>query len=424
MADQTRYSGTVKSYNTEKGWGFFECKETYSLYGTDIFVIRHTLPQGLSDYLIPGTPVSFSVVQGTKGMCATDVAFGGDEATDHQHAVGGGMPVSMPVSDSTKFEGVVKSYNPTKGYGFLTCPATDTQFGRDVFLGRQEVPNGTIEAGTSVSFDVFVGERGPTATNVVVCGAVQAQQPRANPPPPARYPVAQQTKPAYAAPPATPRQYAPQKTFESQPSWQMQTQNQWQNKGGKGQEMPAVAGEIKNYDFLFYGSVKTVDERGAGFISSDATIKQYGSDIPVLRTALETGGVKAGDAVRFTLAMGPRGVMAVNVGPVQQGPGDSDTMYSGTVKSYNDAKGYGFIVCNQETHAFSGDVFMSKSELHGGAVVKGDSVSFTVDVSTGRAVAHNISVAGQASAQMEDLNEWGAAPLEETDQCSQRASPY
>ena len=60
--------------------------------------------------------------------------------------------------------GVVKWFNPEKGYGFIT-----TDDGEDVFVHYSSI-NGdgfrSLEEAQQVSFDVTPGRKGPQASNV------------------------------------------------------------------------------------------------------------------------------------------------------------------------------------------------------------------------------------------------------------------
>ncbi|HEB75067.1 MAG TPA: cold-shock protein [Nitrospirae bacterium] len=63
------------------------------------------------------------------------------------------------------FEGKVKWFNETKGYGFI-----QKDDGEDVFVHYTSIQGDgfrTLTEGQRVSFDVVEGERGPKATNVV-----------------------------------------------------------------------------------------------------------------------------------------------------------------------------------------------------------------------------------------------------------------
>ncbi len=63
------------------------------------------------------------------------------------------------------YEGKVKWFNETKGYGFI-----QKDDGEDVFVHYSSIQGDgfkTLAEGQRVSFDVVEGERGPKATNVV-----------------------------------------------------------------------------------------------------------------------------------------------------------------------------------------------------------------------------------------------------------------
>ena len=63
------------------------------------------------------------------------------------------------------FEGKVKWFNETKGYGFI-----QRDDGQDVFVHYTSIQGDgfrTLSEGQRVSFEVVEGERGPKATNVV-----------------------------------------------------------------------------------------------------------------------------------------------------------------------------------------------------------------------------------------------------------------
>jgi CspA family cold shock protein len=68
-----RFSGTVKNWNIEKGWGFILCMETMTVYGKDIFLHRNELNGQAPS---TGAPLEFSVDLGQDGrLVATNVKF-------------------------------------------------------------------------------------------------------------------------------------------------------------------------------------------------------------------------------------------------------------------------------------------------------------------------------------------------------------
>jgi len=68
-----RFSGTVKNWNIEKGWGFISCAETLAIYGKDIFLHRNQL---FGQTPATGAPLQFSVELGEDSRAvATHVQF-------------------------------------------------------------------------------------------------------------------------------------------------------------------------------------------------------------------------------------------------------------------------------------------------------------------------------------------------------------
>ncbi|MCI5064733.1 cold-shock protein [bacterium] len=62
----SKKKGTVKWFNPEKGFGFIEQEN-----GEDLFVHKNEVQGG---YLQEGDKVEFSIGQGHKGPCATEVS--------------------------------------------------------------------------------------------------------------------------------------------------------------------------------------------------------------------------------------------------------------------------------------------------------------------------------------------------------------
>ncbi len=69
----------------------------------------------------------------------------------------------------------------------------------------------------------------------------------------------------------------------------------------------------------------------------------------------------------------------------------SQQMFSGVVRTFNEQKGWGFIESPEAKQVFNSDVFFHQKELTGIAVKVGDTLQFSVDVSSGKASATNIS---------------------------------
>jgi len=132
-------SGTVKTYNAHKGWGFID------MNGIDIFLNKKDL-KGI--VVEPGTPVTFNVSQTPKGQQANDVTV-----------------IMNP--EQACYLGKIKSFNPQKGFGFITAEAFP---GQDIFVLKTDLPNGMAAQDDQVQFKMVMGQKGPQAKEVGLLG--------------------------------------------------------------------------------------------------------------------------------------------------------------------------------------------------------------------------------------------------------------
>lgn len=191
---ERRSQGFVKSFNEQKGFGFIQCEELHSVFGNDVF-LHNSQACGIQ----PGTPVSFAVVlnkdnkpqaydvqphdsKGCKGYFkggGKDMMMGwkGGSMQDMMHMMqmwkgkgmgkdksgkdkpafkSGGKPDE--VSQLGEFVGVVKSFNPNNGYGFIDCPELKQTYFHDVFLHHQQL--GEFNVGDTVQFTGYLNSSG------------------------------------------------------------------------------------------------------------------------------------------------------------------------------------------------------------------------------------------------------------------------
>lgn len=69
-----------------------------------------------------------------------------------------------------RFVGQIKSYNPTSGFGFISCAYTYQTYGRDVFVHKSQI--GNLSVGDQVAFRCEVNKTGmPQAKDLTIVGA-------------------------------------------------------------------------------------------------------------------------------------------------------------------------------------------------------------------------------------------------------------
>jgi len=121
-------SGTVKSFNPVKSFGFIEFQ------GVDLFVHLADCQGGMPKQ---GDVVAFDVQDSEKkpgSKCAKNVT--------------GGTGAMKGVMGNGSCQGTVKSFNPNKGFGFIIYE------GQDLFVHVRDCSGGCPQTGDTVAFDV------------------------------------------------------------------------------------------------------------------------------------------------------------------------------------------------------------------------------------------------------------------------------
>lgn len=388
------FVGRVKSYNVEKGWGMIECPQTHSEFGKDVFFSSSVLPSG---HVHPGEEVSFSIKMEEKGPAAASLFLGAD--------------------DSSYF-GTIKSFSREKGWGMIECPQTHQQFGKDVFFAESVAPGGFLAKGQQVTFTIKMEEKGPAASSLVVAGSRNhgnLQQPRMT-----------SSRPAMAS--ALPvRRMQPMRHV--QPMMQMQPMmaggmmyggcgiggcGAGMGVGGCGGMGPMMhAHPAVKPDQAFFGAVKRWnDEKGWGHIDCEAVLKLYGRDAFLMRGVLRDQSVVAGDLVSFTVQASAKGPKAESCRVLPVGAfrfaENAGQMYQGTVKSWNEDKGFGFLAGDDIREIFGKDIFLHRRELQAKEVNVGDRVEFQVAVDDkGQPVAKTGSAEAGYAAVKDQVNVQG-----------------
>lgn len=171
----------------------------------------------------------------------------------------------------------------------------------------------------------------------------------------------------------------------------------------------------------FVGQVKLFNmQKGWGMIACDKTQQMYGKDVFFMKSAVPGGYIEQGERVRFSIRMEPKGPVAISVQPMySSGPGGgapyggmahwgamarygmppwaygqwggmgpwamfgmpgSNQLYFGTVLSFNEEKGWGFIRCDATMQLYRKDVFVMRGALKRQTIAKDDLVSFKVEI--------------------------------------------
>lgn len=160
---------TVKWFNPDKGFGFVALSD-----GTgDVFLHANVLQASGHQSVSSGATVRIRVGQGQKGRQVEQV-ISVDESTA-EPARGGFGPRApraprgprrpIDLSSAVEMTGVVKWYNPDKGFGFITTPGG----GRDVFVHASALELAglpPLQEGQSVRINVVQGIKGPEVGSI------------------------------------------------------------------------------------------------------------------------------------------------------------------------------------------------------------------------------------------------------------------
>lgn len=164
---------TVKWYNSEKGFGFVEMADGSG----DVFLHANSLQSAGFQAVTPGAILQVRVGQGQKGRQVNEVisVTEGDAPPPQRDrgGFGGGFdrprapraprqPAGGPAVDMI---GVVKWYNATKGFGFIS----PENGGKDVFVHATALETAgmsPLQEGQSVRMSVVQGAKGPEVSSI------------------------------------------------------------------------------------------------------------------------------------------------------------------------------------------------------------------------------------------------------------------
>jgi CspA family cold shock protein len=172
--DTDRLSGAVTWFSTSKGFGFIKPND-----GTDdIFVHVSVVQRAGLESLREGATVQCEVAPGKKGRQVMRLLEIDDSTATPESAEGGPRGLRQtrsgfgapPAGDPG--EGVIKWFNATKGFGFIT-PDTG---GKDIFLHASVVRRAglmDVQPGQRVRYTAVDRDKGPEARTIEITGGVE-----------------------------------------------------------------------------------------------------------------------------------------------------------------------------------------------------------------------------------------------------------
>mmetsp|Transcript_10757 Transcript_10757/g.19912 ORF Transcript_10757/g.19912 Transcript_10757/m.19912 type:complete len:377 (-) Transcript_10757:77-1207(-) len=142
------FGGVVKSFITEKGFGFVSCEAMRNMFGQDVFFLKSAVAGAESVNI--GENVLFTATMSAKGVQAKELWLG--------------------AQPGQTFTGAVKMWNKEKGWGFLSSEATQQMYGKDVYLHSRDTAGAEPFIGQKVQFSVVVGAKDgrPNAADVTL----------------------------------------------------------------------------------------------------------------------------------------------------------------------------------------------------------------------------------------------------------------
>jgi cold shock protein len=154
-----RVEAKIKWFNAAKGFGFV----TLSDGSPDAFLPMATLRRAGFEEAREGASISCEVGTGAKGpLVVTVLSIDNSTAVAAGGGGGTGRPVSRPAQT---VEGIVKWFEPDKGYGFISPDGG----GKDVFIHVTALRRSGVDAlgpGQRVRVDVVDGRKGFEADRV------------------------------------------------------------------------------------------------------------------------------------------------------------------------------------------------------------------------------------------------------------------
>eukprot|EP00930_Biecheleria_cincta_P082372 TRINITY_DN72111_c0_g1_i1.p1 TRINITY_DN72111_c0_g1~~TRINITY_DN72111_c0_g1_i1.p1 ORF type:complete len:348 (-),score=64.90 TRINITY_DN72111_c0_g1_i1:12-1055(-) len=163
-----RMMGEVKSFSSEKGYGFINSQHVKSTLGCDVYFQQKEVGDIPASELKAGLPVSFYCKLNRQGKPQGRLLrIDRRSTTTPQCRDGEVEPQEEPspvqqscdhdAMEAGPYVGTIKSFREEKGYGFIACEQTHQRFNRDVFLHYSQLRE--FKVGDKVKFKICIDSK-------------------------------------------------------------------------------------------------------------------------------------------------------------------------------------------------------------------------------------------------------------------------
>lgn len=283
-----RYSGSIKSFAADKGFGFIECPQLYEAYGRDTW-LHHAQLQTFQ----VGEPVEFTMTLNKQGSPqAIDLTSPGQKGQPGKGKGSAGKAAASNGGDGERYAGTIKSFTAEKGFGFIECAELFEAYGRDTWLHHAQLQ--TFQVGEVVEFSMTLNKQGnPQALDLAAPGQAGGGKAAGGKAAPRASPMGSwATK---SSPPAKGKDKALNQTEDELLLQQLQ-----QGLAEDESAEPPGLGERHS------GTVKSfMAEKNFGFIDCAELKQAFGRDTWV--HGKQVGSFSVGDSVTFSMTLNQQG---------------------------------------------------------------------------------------------------------------------